>query len=251
MIYACSDIHGCYNRFIKLLNRINFTEKDELYILGDTIDRNPDGIKVLLYIMENQNNIHLIMGNHEDFMYRYLFRQDMNKRIYNEIIENYNDIWFADCNGGRITYDAYNELDEDTKQAIFKFLSELPIAILKEVNDIKYHLSHSGTIPRITEKDYWTMNDVNKYEKETIVWDSMYRWDGMLHYTNYPEGYISLLGHVPVQRVRDSYNRYAVYKKDRTIDIDGGCAYYALEEEGVKTALSCYCLDTQKVVYIR
>ena len=79
MIYVCSDIHGCYDRFLKLLDKIHFSDDDELYILGDVIDRNKEGIPTLLYIMEHQKNIHLLMGNHEDFMYQYLHRQSVYK----------------------------------------------------------------------------------------------------------------------------------------------------------------------------
>ncbi|MDZ5016482.1 serine/threonine protein phosphatase, partial [Clostridium perfringens] len=31
-IYAMSDLHGCYNKFINMINLIDFNETDELYI---------------------------------------------------------------------------------------------------------------------------------------------------------------------------------------------------------------------------
>ena len=42
MIYVMSDLHGQYNAFLKMLELINFTDEDELYILGDIIDRGPN-----------------------------------------------------------------------------------------------------------------------------------------------------------------------------------------------------------------
>lgn len=48
MQYAVSDIHGCYDKYIKLLHRINLRPTDTLYVLGDVIDRGPDGLKILL-----------------------------------------------------------------------------------------------------------------------------------------------------------------------------------------------------------
>lgn len=48
MIYAVSDIHGCYNKYQKLLKKINFGSNDTLYILGDVINRGSDGFKILL-----------------------------------------------------------------------------------------------------------------------------------------------------------------------------------------------------------
>lgn len=46
MIYAVSDLHGCYDKYIKLLERLNMTSDDFLYILGDIVDRGSDGIKI-------------------------------------------------------------------------------------------------------------------------------------------------------------------------------------------------------------
>ena len=252
MIYVCSDIHGCYDRFIRLLKRINFTDTDEMYVLGDVIDRNKGGIQILLYIMEHKKNIHLLMGNHEDFMYQYLYRK-VKYQYYHDVdnYENDFDIWFADCNGGRVTYEAYKLLDTDTQQEVFKFLSTLPLIVLLEVNGQKYHLSHSATIPNVLERDTWTFNDLTKVERKRILWDSLYRYDGNMCYTDYPENYISIFGHVPVQRVCDNEKRYYIYKSKNIIDIDSGSAYRELEKDGVNTALSCYCLDTQKVVYVR
>ena len=44
MIYVISDLHGCYDKYIKMLEKINFGDNDYLYILGDIVDRGPDGI---------------------------------------------------------------------------------------------------------------------------------------------------------------------------------------------------------------
>ena len=64
MIYVMSDLHGEYDKFIKMLDKIDFSDEDTLYILGDVLDRGKDAIKIIDYIREN-NNIHLLMGNHE------------------------------------------------------------------------------------------------------------------------------------------------------------------------------------------
>ena len=34
MIYVISDIHSYYDRYMKILEKINFSQKDTLYILG-------------------------------------------------------------------------------------------------------------------------------------------------------------------------------------------------------------------------
>lgn len=64
MKYVMSDIHGCYETFLKMLKRIKFSNNDILYILGDVVDRGPEPIQALQYIM-NKKNIFMIKGNHE------------------------------------------------------------------------------------------------------------------------------------------------------------------------------------------
>ena len=56
MKYVMSDIHGRYDKYADMLELIHFSEEDELYILGDVIDRGPDGIKILMDIMERSND---------------------------------------------------------------------------------------------------------------------------------------------------------------------------------------------------
>ena len=44
--FVLSDIHGEYNKFINMLDKIHFSDKDTLYVLGDVLDRGPEPIKV-------------------------------------------------------------------------------------------------------------------------------------------------------------------------------------------------------------
>ena len=64
LIYVCSDLHGRYDRWRTLLQAIDLRPNDTLYMLGDVIDRGPDGCKVLLDMMGRPNVIP-ILGNHE------------------------------------------------------------------------------------------------------------------------------------------------------------------------------------------
>ena len=66
MIYVISDLHGYpLEKFKMLLEKAEFSADDFLYILGDVIDRNGDGgVEMLLWLME-QDNIELLLGNHE------------------------------------------------------------------------------------------------------------------------------------------------------------------------------------------
>ena len=48
MTYAMSDLHGRYDLYIKMLEKINFMGNDTLYILGDFVDRGDENIKSIV-----------------------------------------------------------------------------------------------------------------------------------------------------------------------------------------------------------
>ena len=73
MTYVMSDIHGNMRRFNSVMEQITLQPEDTLYILGDVIDRHPDGIRILRRIMEKPN-IKMLLGNHEYMMLRAIGR---------------------------------------------------------------------------------------------------------------------------------------------------------------------------------
>lgn len=70
MTYIASDLHGEYTAFRALLEKILFTDEDEMYICGDVIDKGRDSVRLLQLVM-NTPNIHLILGNHEQEFLNY------------------------------------------------------------------------------------------------------------------------------------------------------------------------------------
>ena len=249
MKYVCADIHGCCDRFMKMLEVLNFNDTDELYILGDVIDRNSGSIELLRYIMKHKKNIHLILGNHEKMMLDYLNTQRRNRELgLREDIEDEDEIWFAPSNGGKVTYEEYKKLDKRTQTQIYNYLSKLPLILLLTEQGQKYHLSHSGTLTNVLEKPCWYLTDCTEKEKIRIVWKSCYRVDLYLPFSEYPEDYICIFGHVPVQTIHDNWDKVVVEKCYNTVDVDGGCAYYA--ENGATTAISVYTLGTDNIQYV-
>lgn len=65
------DIHGCAKTLKTLLeNLLKISKEDELFFLGDYIDRGPNGKGVLDYLMGLQasgQKIHCLKGNHEEY----------------------------------------------------------------------------------------------------------------------------------------------------------------------------------------
>lgn len=262
MIYVCSDIHGLFDRYITLVNKL--TENDTLYILGDVIDRGPDGIKIIKDVM-TRNNIILISGNHEDFMYTYLSNQLKNSKYKSKSTNLFDNgasfsFWFYENNGGSITYKEFLKESDEDQMKIYNFISNLPMIVLLNINGQKFHLSHTGTIlshdfsqydindmPKILRR-----SDLNKKDIEIILWESVFNSSYMLYEDDFPNDYICIVGHVPVQIIRQYYdvNDYHIYKNENLIDIDSGCALYSIKNSNIKTALSYLCLNTLEDNYI-
>ena len=110
MIYVMSDIHGCFNEFKKMLKLIKFSQKDELYILGDIIDRGTSPIETLLYI-KKQKNIHVLLGNHEYMMMDYFKEKEYDEN--STYCKDAKHLWIR--NGGKITLEQFLEKDKKTQ----------------------------------------------------------------------------------------------------------------------------------------
>ena len=65
MTYAISDIHGEYERFLTLLDRIHFGPDDTLYILGDLVDRGPQPMQLIQDIAARDNVRMEVLTYHE------------------------------------------------------------------------------------------------------------------------------------------------------------------------------------------
>ena len=119
--FVIGDIHGCVRTFRRLVTEvIKLTAGDELYLLGDLIDRGPDSKGVLDFIFELRKKgfaVLSIKGNHED-MY---LRAGNSQQIM--------DMWLA--NGGRATLRSFNaDGPADIPHQYHYFLRSLPYYIL-------------------------------------------------------------------------------------------------------------------------
>ena len=66
--FVISDIHGCYQTFCKLLKKVEFEKKDQLFVIGDMVDRGPYSMMVLekiISLIEDGYQVFPLRGNHE------------------------------------------------------------------------------------------------------------------------------------------------------------------------------------------
>lgn len=222
MIYVISDIHGHFDEFMEMLKMIDFKDEDELYVLGDCIDKGPKSLDTLLYCLEH-NNIHMCLGNHEHMMYQYI-RSIKQDNWYDK--KYYQAQWFGN-NFGRKTYDQYMKLPPYKREQIYRKLYNMPICFPDViVEDKTYYLVHSSPL-KVNEEGIPCTNNCKDDEIENSVW---------ARYVMSVEGKIVMHGHTICEDEK-------IHFGDNVINIDCGAA--------ADWTLGCLRLDDFKEYYIR
>lgn len=219
--YVCSDIHGQFDLYKTMLQKINFTSEDQLYILGDMIDRGQDGIRIL-QDAASRPNVTCLLGNHEYMMWNYI-----NRYVFKDLN------WLNPSNGGVQTLSEYRKLEPADRLSVKKYLAQLFLQIELKIEGTTFLLSHSSFL-RGCGTIKWRDKSISAKDASYVVWYSPWR---SFEYTE-PEEYRAdnryhIIGHVPVMMIDDRYwqqNRMlempAFYHDplNRIINIDLGCA---------------------------
>lgn len=81
MTYVMSDLHGAFDKYITMLEKIDFGADDELYVIGDVVDRGEQPMDILFDMM-NRANVYPLMGNHD------LIALNLLPKVNKTLIEN-------------------------------------------------------------------------------------------------------------------------------------------------------------------
>ena len=65
-IYAIGDLQGCFFSLQSLLDAVNFNKReDEVWLVGDLVNRGQGSLEVLNWCYEHRDNIKIVLGNHD------------------------------------------------------------------------------------------------------------------------------------------------------------------------------------------
>ena len=230
--YVVSDIHGEYDLFMELLEKIKLQEADTLYILGDILDRGPHPIKVMLKLMGMPNAI-CIVGNHELMALECL--EFLCKEITEEAIagidsEMVDKLLRWQVNGSVTTTDEFHKLDLETRQDVINFIKDFLMYEELTAGGKNYLLVHGGL------GNYCPKKDIEDYSIEELVWD---RAD---YETQYFDDVYVVTGHTPTQGIEGNSRPGYIYRANNHIAIDCGCYLSG-------GRLAAICLDTGEEFY--
>ncbi len=238
MIYVMADIHGHRRRFDSIMKQIDLRQEDTLYILGDVIDRNPDGIRILRQLMAMPNVI-MLLGNHESMMLNALYFAEMEEDKFEAdyIRRKAMSLWYR--NGGAVTHDYLKRIRKSIRSEIFEYLKELPINLEVTVNGQRYLLTHAAPMDEFDGSSY-EYDD----EKEYALWYRYHRYD-----TSNTDRVV-IFGHTGTFYYQAN-NPTRIWHGLNLIGIDCGAAYKPQDfrDGSMRTCLACLRLDDMKEFY--
>ncbi len=237
MIYVMSDIHGCHALFRKMCEKIHFSDADDLYILGDFIDRGDTPIPLLLDCME-RINVYPLLGNHEAIMLQCVTGLPDEANIGN-VTEFYTDAGYAVYsawmqNGGSVTLNQFLGLPPQKRLELLAYMQEFRVyEELTMPDGRQFVMTHSGI------EDFDPERPLREYPLDALINARPQQTDRF-----YPDKKL-IFGHTPTLTYPQMQGRAEVLFTDTYINIDCGAVFH---EAGGK--LACLRLDDMEVFYV-
>ena len=220
-IFVMSDIHGQYELFLKMLDKIGLKREDLLVIIGDICDRGKKSYEIYMKCMKMIKlgyNLKFILGNHEDMLLEDL-ENDYPIRYETEYSVFRNSKYFEN----KDMKDWHEENFFEEIEWLVKWLKNCPLVISGNENIFV----HAGL-------------DLNKglekQEKETVLWTREEFW--LMENVELEEykGKNIYFGHTP------NINGRVSKKTDRIKGIDCGAFFTHF--------LGCIEVKSQEEIYV-
>lgn len=229
MNYVMSDLHGRYDLYLKMLEKINPSAEDKIYFLGDYVDRGYDGLEIILD-MAGRKNVVALLGNHDYYaltvMSATMHDSDAKSSPYVRAIY---DLWMR--NDGLMTYEKFKTLNEMKQKRIISILDSLPLYADITVGDRRFTMVHGGIAGYDPGKplDHYGVRDLvscrEDYSKPKFN----------------EAGRFLVTGHTPTAII-DLSSKGRIYYNHDHIAIDCGAVF--------GMGLGCLCLDTMEELYV-
>jgi serine/threonine protein phosphatase 1 len=195
-----SDIHGCHATFVELLKQFKLSTADQLFLLGDYIDRGPHSKQVFDTIFDLQtqgHQVHCLRGNHEELLLWAAEGTSQDMEIFLR-------------NGGDTTLNSFGvRHPADIPEVYLDFMVGLPCWIESD----EFIFVHAGL--------HFRHGDDPLTNREKMLWirnwyaDIDYRWLGSRRIVH---------GHTPTPGLKIA-EMYRHFDDLQVLNIDAGCVY--------------------------
>ena len=255
--YVMSDLHGCFDEFQSLLEKIRFTDEDRLILGGDLIERGPKNYEMLRWLEQIPENVFPVLGNHEDeFARNVRLMTGICTQLGEDTADPYATAMICGMAEERsLFFDYYGSIrgliqEHAVTLNDFNRWSEMfrtwPCQRTVQIRNREFIIVHAGYIEDLSllpkPGQYSDLREFNLYAREEA-----YLYGGKAHAT-------IISGHTPTV-IRHSFtsnngNVFRYHDEDRDCviyDIDcGGVFRYWGETE---SKFACICLDDETVTY--
>lgn len=217
--YVVGDIQGCYSNLRELLDRVSFNQdQDKVWFAGDLVNRGPDSLKTLRFIISLGDSAVTILGNHD----LHLLAVANGDKRHNRKTDTLNQILDApDCD---------ELLDWLRKQKL-----------IHRDKKLGYTMLHAGIPPQ------WSIKKAVKYAKEveTVLAGDDFKDYLNQMYGNKPIRWSKKLAGVDRLRfITNCFSRLRYCEQDGAIDFEYKCQpgeqpdsltpWFALEQRASK-----------------
>ncbi len=129
--YAIGDVQGCFEELQELLRRLHFKpDRDHLAFVGDLVNRGPQSLQVLRFVMSLGAGAQCVLGNHDLHLLAHFFQPD--RRLHR------GDTFAA-------------VLESPDRNALIEWLLALPLAIHDPARGEL--VVHAGLVPQWSAAD--------------------------------------------------------------------------------------------------
>ncbi len=238
---AISDIHGKLSWLKALLKRVDFNREDVLVLVGDMVEKGPDSLATLRYIMKlsQTHTVYAICGNCDNLAVDFTYGcGDMGRDFFHYYLK----VWQEEALVMQMAREAgFDVAGPGDLPALQRLLAER----------FQPELEFLRGLPTILESEHFVFvhGGVPSYEhmEELDAWKCMKNDDFMGQGHSFPK--YCVVGHWPVTLYRHDYPCCApiIDRQRKIISIDGGCV---LKEDGQLNALIIPAEDSQAFSWV-
>jgi len=235
MRYCISDLHGRWDKYRAMLETISLQSNDILYVLGDVIDRGPEGVRILRDMLLRPN-VFPILGNHEftaavclPWLMEEVTDQSLDALDGSQLAAL--SEWIV--NGGGPTLRALKALSQEEREELLEYIQEMDVYAEVEAGGHSYLLVHAGL------ERFAPGKPLEDYELQDFLFSRPVPGAVCV------PGRTLIFGHTPTRLLWEEAGEPArdeIFKCGGMIGIDCGC--------GFGGRLGCLCLDTLEEFYV-